>query len=472
MTLYRLLMQEVSKKIFRWLFLTLVLIILGSNIALHSDSQYLILLLFASLGLICLSSFEWGLYILVGSLPFSFRFIMKSGTEMQVPTEPLLAIMAVTFLTRQIIMHSKGVVIKFPLLYPILGYMISLCLSLINAEQTYACLKAIVRALAYSALSIVTFYAIDNRDKLKRLFLIALLPATVAVGWTLIFLIDRLSLWRWSSAYEGLPFTSYSHYGSFVGVILLILLARSIFDKGIYDRTAWTALLSFYIVAMCFCFSRGAWLGVLVSIGFMLLQRDEGIQLRKFLFISVGIALILILLSIPTISNIVMSRLGTILNFRYGSNRERLLRWGVAILMFIKSPIVGSGYGSFAFSYINNPEILGFKSRFQMGAHNEYLQILAETGIIGFATWIWIIVAFYRYGLNLLNKLKGEGYKDASFWRSIVIGIMAAETSLLVHFIVNNLIQADIVGIPFWLLIGLLPTVGRLAESEKSLNNA
>jgi hypothetical protein len=47
-----------------------------------------------------------------------------------------------------------------------------------------------------------------------------------------------------------------------------------------------------------------------------------------------------------------------------------------------------------------------------------------------------------------------------------VIGIMAAEASLLVHFLVNNLIQSDIIGVPFWLLIGLLPAIGNIVEKE------
>jgi hypothetical protein len=43
---------------------------------------------------------------------------------------------------------------------------------------------------------------------------------------------------------------------------------------------------------------------------------------------------------------------------------------------------------------------------------------------------------------------------------------MAAELSLLVHFLVNSMMQADIVGVPFWLLIGLLPALGNLVEKE------
>ncbi|MGB9598101.1 MAG: hypothetical protein ACPL7B_17575, partial [Candidatus Poribacteria bacterium] len=51
-------------------------------------------------------------------------------------------------------------------------------------------------------------------------------------------------------------------------------------------------------------------------------------------------------------------------------------------------------------------------------------------------------------------------------WRSLAIGIMSAELALLIHFLVNNLIQTYIVGIPFWILMGLLPAIGNIAEKE------
>ncbi|MBM3212031.1 hypothetical protein FJZ33_07420, partial [Candidatus Poribacteria bacterium] len=152
-------------------------------------------------------------------------------------------------------------------------------------------------------------------------------------------------------------------------------------------------------------------------------------------------------------------------NFGYGANRERILRWGTALIMFLKHPVIGCGYGSFAFTYVNDPVAIGIHLiKYKMGAHNEYLQALAETGIIGFSAWMWIIVSFFVYGFRLLRKLKSEDW----FYRSIIIGVMSALLSLLLHFVVNNMIQADIVGIPFWLLIGILPAIGNIVGKSNT----
>ncbi|MGB9597453.1 MAG: O-antigen ligase family protein, partial [Candidatus Poribacteria bacterium] len=347
--------------------------------AIFSESPFLIVPLLGILAITSFSALNIALYILIATLPFSFRFIMTSGTEMQVPTEPLLAIMAGAFALRWVVLKSRGVKINFPFKFPMLLYSVGICLSLINTTHLYASVKGSFRALVYMMLSVIVFNIINDRQKLKRFFTVAMVSGTIAVGWTVIFLIDRIEMWRWTIAYEGTPFTSYAHYGSFVVVILFILLARMIYDRGVYDRVVWSGLTVFYIFAICFCFSRGVWLSFIISMGFLLIQRSEGVKSRKVMIVSTFVLFIIVVLSIPQVSDTIISRASTILSLKYGTNKERLLRWTTAVAMFRRHPILGAGYGSFAFSYINDPSILGRVSKYGMGAHSEYLQVLSET---------------------------------------------------------------------------------------------
>ena len=482
---------EGAKPFLKLVLLFPAMIVLGSALALYADSPWLVVPFFGALTLTSFAALNYALYILVAFLPFSFRFIMLSGTEMQVPTEPLLGIMAIATILRWVVIgrgeeKTRGrkdagtrigdtetrrqsprrrvaasprprsrpgaVSQKFPFRFPIALYGVSLYLSMINAGHLYSAAKGSLRAVAYMMLAVVVFNVITDKQRLKWLFVMSIVPATVAVGWTVIFLADRLEIWRWSSAYEDLPFTSYSHYGAFAAVILLILLARFIFDKGVYDRVIWTILLGFYGVAICFSFSRGVWVSLIAATGFLLLQKAGGIQHKRILIIGGAVVSFAILLCVPRLSGLIVMRAKTITSFGYGANKERLFRWGAALMMFLRHPVIGCGYGSFAFSYVNDPAIIGtYLSQFGMGAHSEYLQILAETGLIGFFAWMWIIISFFLYGFHLLKRLDLAQETHSSFYRSLVIGIMAAEASLLIHFFVNNLIQSDIVGVPFWL---------------------
>jgi O-antigen ligase len=333
---------------------------------------------------------------------------------------------------------------------------------MINSPYLYHAAKGSLRVTAYVMLSVLVFEIIDSRQRLIRLFMVAIIPATIAVGWTAIFLAARLSMWRWSSAYEGLLFEHYSIYGAFTAAIFLILLSRIFFDSGTFDRVGWTMLLGFYIVALLLCFSRGAWLAVIAGVIFLLLVKKGEKQKKVALAAAVGL-LLLILISIPGVAGEIYNRMATIFDPHYASNRSRLLRWGTALMMFLRHPIVGWGYTSFALSYQNDPALVGtYVARYKPGAHSEFLTVLAEQGIIGFISWLWLIIAFFRYGFHLLKRI------DIPFWQAIIIGLMAAELSFLVNFITNNLLQADRIGIPFWLIYGLLPAIEKIADSENN----
>ena len=444
-------------------------VILGAALAKFTDSPILIVLLLGALTIAALVNLEYTFYVLIFCLPFSYRYIMPPRTEMRVPTEPLLAILLGAFFIQKVLgpkllsRHNiKDESPRFPFWLPIFGYLFSLFISMINSPYLYYAAKGSIRVTAYVMTAVLVYEIINSRQRLIRLFMVSIIPATIAVGWTAIFLAARLSMWRWSSAYEGLLFEHYSIYGAFTAAIFLILLSRMFFDSGIFDRVGWTMLLGFYVVALLLCFSRGAWLAVIAGVLFVFfVKKGEGHK-KLAITASVGL-LLLVLLSIPGVAGEIYNRIATIFDPNFASNRSRLLRWGSAVIMFWRHPIVGWGYTSFALSYQNDPALVGtYVAKYKPGAHSEFLTVLAEQGTIGFISWMWLIVAFFRYGFRLLKRI------DTPFWQSIIIGLMAAELSFLVNFITNNLLQADRIGIPFWLIYGLLPAIEKVANSDKN----
>jgi O-antigen ligase len=460
-------------------------IILGAALAKFTDSPILLVLLFAALTIAALVNIEYTLYVLMFCLPFSYRYIMPPNTEMRVPTEPLLAILFGAFLIQKIIVRRKDEIppspplpkggdcpypplVKggkggFPFWLPIFGYLFSLFVSMINSPYLYYAAKGSIRVTAYVMTSILVYEIINSRQRVIRLFTISIIPSTIAVGWTTIFLAARLSMWRWSSAYEGLLFEHYSIYGAFASAVFLILLSRTFFDSGIYDRVGWTILLGFYIVALLLCFSRGVWIAIIAAVLFLLFVRTGEGQSKKVALIATIGLLLLIIVSITGVAGTIYGRIATIFDLHYASNRSRLLRWGAALMMFLRHPIVGWGYTSFALSYQNDPALVGtYVAKYKPGAHSEFLTVLAEQGIIGFISWMWLIIAFFRHGFRMLKRI------DIPFWQSIIIGLMAAELSFLVNFITNNLLQADRIGIPFWLIYGLLPAIENIANDENN----
>ena len=449
------------KKLGNPLPLFLVCIAFGTILGRYSETPLALLCLLVATATFVFIGMEFALYFLLVCLPFSFRYIIPKLLEVQTPTEPLLGMLSAVYLLKKIVDYARRrpkQTPPFPFLKPLCFYIFVMFLSAINTPDLFVTLKGALRASTYVMFSLVVYDLIRTRQRLKRLFIATFPSAAVAIIWTIIVLIYHIDQWQWTSAYRSSPFTNYSVYGSFTAVFFLICLSRLLFDNSRYDRVQWIGWFICFGAGLIMCFSRGVWLSVIIAVGLMLFQLDRGGTHKKILFIGTTCFVLLICLNLPGVYNIFVERILSTVDTGYASNRARLLRWGQAIMMFLESPILGKGYGAFAMLYEEDVALVGtYTAQFQLGAHSEYLQVMAELGIVGLAAWIWLNLAFLRYGFRALKEIEDR------FYRAVVIGLMAAEISLMVHFIVNNLLNGDAIGVPFWGIYGLLPAVVQIA---------
>jgi O-antigen ligase len=82
-------------------------------------------------------------------------------------------------------------------------------------------------------------------------------------------------------------------------------------------------------------------------------------------------------------------------------------RWLIhrdSVPMFAAHPFLGSGFGSFATAF---PRYRVFYDGFFINhAHDDYLELLLETGLVGFGVGVWFIVVLYREGLRNLRPAR------------------------------------------------------------------
>jgi O-antigen ligase len=70
--------------------------------------------------------------------------------------------------------------------------------------------------------------------------------------------------------------------------------------------------------------------------------------------------------------------------------------------MLIRRPILGWGLGTFPIVY---PEFRSFYTNmFVNQAHNDYLQLLVETGLAGFSIAVWFLVLVFRQAAGKLKN--------------------------------------------------------------------
>jgi O-antigen ligase len=98
--------------------------------------------------------------------------------------------------------------------------------------------------------------------------------------------------------------------------------------------------------------------------------------------------------------------------------------------MWLQKPFLGWGLGTFPIVY---PEFRSFYTTFFVNqAHNDYLQLLVETGLAGFAIAIWFLVLVFREAVRKLKNLtKSDGAETAS--GALTLAALLGCTGILVH---------------------------------------
>lgn len=124
--------------------------------------------------------------------------------------------------------------------------------------------------------------------------------------------------------------------------------------------------------------------------------------------------------------------------------------------MFWHQPVLGWGLGTFTTVY---PRFRSFYTNFFVNAaHNDYVQMLDDVGIIGFAAAVWFIVAVYRSGLR-----NADGWKR-NWSRALGLSVLIGCTGLLVHSAFDFNLQIPANACFFYFLCGVTTRTARLPE--------
>jgi len=229
---------------------------------------------------------------------------------------------------------------------------------------------------------------------------------------------------------------SFNHYNGFAGYLVMaffIAIGWIMYLKKIWVRLI-VALLSFLIIInLLLTYSRGAWISfLLVSLVFIWVISYKK---KKILF---GLFLIFFAIAVINISSV---RERFLLIFQSGGDSDRFRVWKLAMSMVKDSPLLGKGLGLFmSFFRDYSPNIL------IQYAHNCYLQMLAETGFIGFLPFLWFLIELMRTACKRI-----QGKNDF-----LLMGLFAAVSAFLVHMFFDTHLYSLKSAILFWLISAFL----------------
>lgn len=149
-----------------------------------------------------------------------------------------------------------------------------------------------------------------------------------------------------------------------------------------------------------------------------------------------------------------------------GSGRTDI--WSVGWRMVEDQPVRGVGGGNFKISsihYLLAPGVLEFDQYIvdqPSVAHNAYLQVLAETGVIGLALFLIAVVACIACAAQAMRRLRRLGDQEGAL---LAAGVIAGTVALLAGFFFLSEEHSK----HLWLLLALGPAVlGAARRSEET----
>ena len=218
-------------------------------------------------------------------------------------------------------------------------------------------------------------------------------------------------------------FKDHTIYGAIIAMALPLAIGLLFLNNTIsFSKCLYGVIILVILIGLYFSYTRAAWLSVVGAI-FVFLFLKYKVKF-KYLFTTAICMLAIIFISWDKIqmelkrnkfehtTEEFSERIQSAANVSTdASNLERINRWECAIEMFKERPVFGFGPGTYAFEYARyqKPESLTIISTNfgNMGnAHSEYLSALSETGIIGFFSFILVVVVIFYRSIKLYLKTK------------------------------------------------------------------
>jgi len=473
---------------------------LKRNISSESMSAIFIIVL---VSLFILSNFAVGfvlpLYILVMTLAFLIAFFYpRSGIYAIV----FLTILFERFFTLQAIFIGKGEYKLYPIDIILGAVIIGSIFELLSRKEKiqlknadfyligfmffvaiYFLISALVLksdfSLAFSSFKNYVFYSLlyflvlfllSKEEYIKRLFKFFLSGAVTIICFIIYGLAMRHGLWSDFTplSTEGVRTLAFTH-AFYLGLPFLGILAFSAFKKTEEQNSYYFPLLLIWSLGIAGSMMRHLWAGLAIAalaLYFLIAGKQRAI-LRKTLIKYLAVLLIATIAVIYLSSlfpysgfsetanstqKVIETRLGSVFSASQDESFSwRNLVWNEGMKEYLKNPVFGLGLGKRIYV-----ESEGYRDFVEVrNIHNSLLVLLFQFGVIPF----FLFLVFVFKNLKSLIRSADQNWIDAA-----LAGMLAY---YLVIFLFQPYLETNLLGIFFWIILGLIAARSRKVEPAK-----
>ena len=231
-----------------------------------------------------------------------------------------------------------------------------------------------------------------------------------------------------------------------------------------YFKNKWLKLLAWgmtggMLLALLFTFSRGAWVGIVVTVLLFSLLVDR----RLILLMGAGIAGILV--AVPSIT----SRIQFLFTSDYveaSTRGGRSIRWETGMnLLHDANEFLGFGLGRFGGAVAMQNKVIEETEEFKyFYMDNYYLKTAVEMGYLGLAIFIVLLIGLILWCLRsvIRSRLAGNGNYV------LICGMFSGLCGVLTHCYFENIFEVPYMVAYFWGIAAAVLYVGLFQNKRQS----
>ncbi len=363
---------------------------------------------------------------------------------------------------------------------PIFLFILIITVSLFRSSIFYLNLNDYLLFLAYFILYFLVINNVENENEFDLFLKIFFITSFIVSMYTILHYYGLIPYLREFGPVVS-PIGQKNWTSNYIALIFPIVFSFFLLEHIKKIKIIYFIILSINYIAWMICQSRGIWISIcttliialylIIKFSFSKIFKENKKWLITLLFTFLIITVIYSTDNPLNKSAItVTERAISTFDEKDPSINTRLLIWNTTLSMIKEKPILGSGIGSFKMNYLNyqaehlkdNPYYAKYYSNARE-AHNEYLQIGAELGIIGLGIFLLIFFIYFLMIIKYFNQEKNDRKKI------IVFGLSLGFICFIIHSLFTFPLHVPALGSAFFIIVGL--TIVYIKNSDFSYSN-
>lgn len=379
------------------------------------------------------------------------------------PTNIFWGVLIFFYLVRKIILKER--IISFtPINHAFILFLIISVISMINSINYISSIRGIFKLFQYGLLFIIMANEIKERRQIEKIVLFMCLGALLSsvdafwqLGFGRDFIRGNAPIVNIGLARATAAFPNANVLGVYLTPIFALTAGVALYYFTGIKKIGMLFVSAVILLAVLLTYSRPAILACFTGLLFLAIIKKDKI-LITLLLIAVT--------AFPFVLPKSVKEWAKSVHYNpiiFMCNHDRVSVYRNALNMIKHHPALGVGVNTFSINYLKYklPEPANAQTGDTMYAHNNFLQIAGETGLLGLGAFFWLLFKIFQSAFSAYNKNRDR------FINILALSLIAS----IIVFLINGLTETSLyykrVAVIFWYIVGLVLALKNFSRYRK-----